>query len=79
MRTPQELRTADRQGAVVSEHKYDGESVIAVDFGTDHADLTVDIVDDTAIVIADSEQFEFELPSEASKVTANNGILTIVE
>jgi hypothetical protein len=79
MRTPQELRTTDRQNTVATEHEYDGESLIAVDFGRTHADLTVDIVDDTAIVITDSDQFEFDLPSEASEVTANNGVLTITD
>ncbi len=77
MRIPNELRTTDSQDTVATEYEYDGESVIAVDFGRAHADPTVDIVDDTAIVITNSGQFEFELPNEASEVTANNGVLTI--
>jgi hypothetical protein len=77
VRTPNELRTIDGQDTVATEYEYDGESIIAVDFGRVHGDLTVDIVDDTAIVIANSDQFEFELPNEASEVTANNGVLTI--
>ena len=79
MRAPQELRSAGQQDAVVTEHEYDSGSLVAVDFGRSHADLTVDIVDDTAIVITDSDQFEFRLPSEASEVTTNNGVLTITE
>lgn len=79
VRTPQELRTADDRGTVVSEHEYDDGSLVAVDFGAARGDLTVDILDDTAIVIAGDEQFEFELPDEATEVDANNGVLTIAE
>ena len=79
MRTPQELRTANDRGTVVTEHEYDDGGLVAVDFGTARGDLAVDVLDDTAIVIAGNEQFEFELPDEASEVTANNGVLTIAE
>ena len=79
MRAPQELRATDDRGTVVTEHDYDDGSLVAVDFGTARGDLAVDIVDDTAIVIAGDEQFEFELPAEASEVAANNGVLTITE
>lgn len=77
MRTPTELQNTGPRDTVATEQEYDGESVISVDFGRSHADLAVDIVGDTAIVITDSDQFEFELPSEASEVTTNNGVLTI--
>lgn len=77
VRTPNELQNTDRRDTIATEYEYDGESVIAVDFGQTHADLTVDVVDGTAIVITDGDQFEFELPNGASEVTATNGILTI--
>lgn len=77
VRTPQELRSTDKQDTVVAEHEYDGESFIAVDFGRNHADLVVDIVGSTAIVVTDNDQFDFALPSEASGVTTNNGVVTI--
>nr|WP_049902957.1 hypothetical protein [Halococcus agarilyticus] len=79
MRTPQALRSVDRQAAVVTEYEHADGSRIAVDFGAAHGDLAVDVLDDTAIVIAGGEQFEFGLPSEANEVTANNGVLTIAE
>ncbi|EMA47214.1 DUF7127 family protein [Halococcus saccharolyticus] len=79
MRTPQELRTTDDRGTVVTEYEYDDGSLVAVDFGADRGDLAVDVLDDTAIVVASDEQFEFELPDEATEVAANNGVLTITE
>jgi len=79
MRTPQALRTADDRGTVVTEHEYDDGSLVTVDFGTTRGDLAVDILDDMAIVIAGDDQFEFELPDEASEVATNNGVLTIAE
>jgi hypothetical protein len=41
--------------------------------------LTVDVVDNTAIVVVDGQQLEFDVPAEASEVTVNDGILTIEE
>ena len=77
METPEELQTADRQGVIVREHEYEDENVIAVDFGVNTNELSVDIVEDTAIVVVDGQQIEFEVPSGAEEVTTNDGILTI--
>lgn len=79
MKTPRELRAADRQGITVRKHDYEDETVIAVDFGDDPDELTVDVVDNTAIVVVDGQQLEFDVPAEASEVTVNDGILTIEE
>ncbi|GAB3678573.1 hypothetical protein GCM10028856_39140 [Halopiger thermotolerans] len=76
---PESLRNADRHGAIVRTVEYDDTSVIAVDFGSEAGDVSIDIVGDTAIIVTDGEQFEFELPPEASDVSANNGVLTITE
>ncbi|WP_222915484.1 hypothetical protein [Natrinema sp. SYSU A 869] len=78
MKVPQSLKDVDRD-AVVRTFEYDDSSVIAVDFGTSAADISVDVVGSTAIILADSEQFEFELPPEASDVSARHGVLTIKE
>ncbi|SEQ78528.1 DUF7127 family protein [Natrinema salaciae] len=78
MKVPQSLRNVD-QDAVVRTFEYDDGSVIAVDFGTSAAEISVDVVGSTAIILAGDEQFEFELPPEASDVTARNGVLTIEE
>ncbi|RKD93744.1 DUF7127 family protein [Halopiger aswanensis] len=79
MNVPESLRNADRHGAIVRTVEYDDTSVIAVDFGSDAGDVSIDIVGDTALIVTDGEQFEFELPPEASDVSAKNGVLTITE
>ena len=57
-------------------YEYDDRSVLVADFGTG-VDGTVDLVGDTAIVVVDDEQFDVDIPADASDVTANNGVLTI--
>lgn len=79
MRVPKQLRDVDRHGATVRTYDYDDNAVIAVDFGVGAGDITIDVVDGTAIVVTGDEQFEFELPADASDVTVNNGVLTITE
>ncbi|PCR92770.1 DUF7127 family protein [Natrinema ejinorense] len=78
MKVPRSLENVDRD-AVVRTFEYDTGSVIVVDFGNTAADISVDVVGSTAIIVADDDQFEFELPPEASDVSARNGVLTIEE
>jgi len=61
---------------LATERDYDG-GEIAIDFGPNDAEATVDIVGDTAIVVAGDRQFEFHVPESASDVTVNGGVLTI--
>lgn len=79
MNAPRELEDVanKREGVMISQHDYDDTTVIAVDFGPDVGAVSVDIVDTTAIVVADDQQFEFEIPDEADDITVNDGILTI--
>lgn len=79
MRVPKQLRDGHTDDAVVREVEGEDGSVIIVDFGSDAADMSVDVVGETVIVVMDDRQFQFELPAGASGVTANNGILTISE
>lgn len=79
MKVPESLRNADQHGAIVRTLEYDEKSVIAVDFGTEASDTSIDVVDSTAIIVTDGDQFEFELPPEASDVSVRNGVLTIEE
>ncbi len=79
MRVPQPIKEIDRQGAVVRTVEYDDESVIAVDFGNAHGTASADVVGTRVIVVFDGQQFEFDLPAEATDVSVNNGILTIRE
>lgn len=79
METPRELRSAANQqpDVTVTHRDYDDEDVIAVDFGPTGEEPSVDVVDDTAIVVVGDRQYEFELPEGADDVTVNDGILTI--
>jgi hypothetical protein len=79
MRVPKQLRGGHTDDAVVRELDDEDGSVITVDFGSDAADMSVDVVDETVIVVMDDRQFQFDLPAGATEVTANNGILTISE
>jgi hypothetical protein len=67
----------NRENIVIRKEQYDKESILVVDFGPTVQELSLDIVDDTAIVITDGKQFEFEVPTDADDVTVNDGILTI--
>jgi len=78
VKVPHSLENVD-QDVVVRTFEYGDSSAIAVDFGSSVADISVDVVGSTAIIVADGEQFEFELPPEASDVSARNGVLTIEE
>ena len=79
MKVPNSLRNVDRDDIVVRTIDYGDGTLIAVDFGNSAADIEIDVVGSTAIIVADGEQYEFELPPEASDVSAKNGVLTIEE
>ena len=80
VKTPRELRSEanEREDVTVTRHEYEDEDelVIAVDFGPG-VTAAHDVVGDTVIVVAGDSQVEFEMPSEASEVRTNNGVLTI--
>ena len=79
MKVPSTLENVDRDDAVVRTLEYDDGTVIAVDFGHAGDDVAVDVVGETAIIVTDDQQFEFELPPESSDVVVKNGVLTIEE
>lgn len=60
--------------ALVRRYEYD-DALLVVDFG--HTEGTVDLVDGTAIVVVDGEQYEFDVPATASRGIMNNGIVTV--
>lgn len=80
MDAPAEIRSAadEDEGITITRRDYDDEVVIAIDFGAD-VEAALDVVGDTAIVVAGDRQFEFEIPPEATEVTTNDGILLIVK
>ncbi len=59
----------------VREFAYDDRTVWAVDFGPG-VDGTVDVVDDTAIVLVGDEQYDVDL-ADGAEVFMKNGVLTI--
>ncbi|PSQ47437.1 hypothetical protein BRD19_09575 [Halobacteriales archaeon SW_7_65_23] len=63
------------QGLPVRRVEYDDVTQVAVDFGP-RADLSVDIVDETVIVIGDDSQYEIDV-SEGAQAFISNGVLTI--
>ena len=80
MDAPYQLRTAadERENVSITQREYEGTTEVVIDFGPDvHA--TVDVVGDTAIVVAGDEQYEFEVPADASEITTNDGMLIIRE
>jgi len=79
MKPPRSLQNVDQYDAVVRTVEYDDGTVIAIDFGHTGGELGVDVVGETAIVVTDDEQFEFDLPDEASSVAEHNGVVTIEE
>lgn len=80
MDTPQQLRTAamEHEDVSITQRDVDGENEITIDFGRG-IDAKLDVVGDTAIVVAGHEQYEFEVPRDASEITTNDGFLIIRE
>jgi hypothetical protein len=59
----------------VRHYEYADGDVIAADFGP--VEGSVDVVDGTAIVVVDDEQYEFEVPARGASAVMNNGVVTI--
>jgi len=72
MKPTQQLEAQDID---VRRFEYDDSVVLAADFGYVDAS-SVDVVDDTVIVVADGEQYDVELDDDA-RAFMNNGVLTI--
>ncbi|NGM69307.1 Hsp20/alpha crystallin family protein [Natronolimnobius sp. AArcel1] len=66
-------------GQIARRYDYGDGTVLAVDFGTSAVDTSVDLADGTIIVVADDEQYEFELPDGADDAHTfmKNGVLTV--
>lgn len=78
MEAPRQLRSAanEQENVTITQREDEEENTIIVDFGSG-VQASLDIVDDTAIVVAGDSQFEFEVPEGADDVTTNDGILII--
>lgn len=53
-----------------------GDDEIVLDFGAD-TEGTIDVVDTTAIVLVEDDQYEFELDRAVERSFIHNGVLTI--
>lgn len=53
-----------------------GDDEIVLDFGAD-TEGTIDVVDTTAIVLVEDDQYEFELDRAVERSFIRNGVLTI--
>ena len=65
---------ADIDGPV-RQYEYENGAVLAADFGP--VEGSVDVVDGTAIVVVDDDQYEFPVPAGTGSANINNGVLTI--
>lgn len=57
-------------------YEYDDTVVFAGDLGPD-GEGSVDVVEDTAIVVTADEQYDLTLPEGDSQVFIHNGVLTV--
>ncbi|EMA50267.1 DUF7127 family protein [Halococcus thailandensis] len=76
--TPTLQQFDDRDGDALSRYEYDASVVYAADIGSDADEATVDIVDNTVMIVSGDEQADFEIPeSGTAEATINNGVLTV--
>ena len=72
---------ADGRDVFARQYEYEDETVIAVDFGVAEGEASVDVIDDTAIVVVETtegeRQEEFDLPADDARAFIRNGVLTI--
>lgn len=60
---------------LVRRYEYDDSAVLVADFGP--VDGAVDVVDGTAMVVVDDDQYEFEVGEDVDRAIMNNGVVTI--
>lgn len=60
----------------VRRYEYDDAVVLAADLGPG-VDGSVDVVDETALVVAGDEQFEFPVPAGEAAASISNGVVTV--
>jgi len=60
---------------LVRRYEYDDSAVLVADFGP--VDGAVDVVDGTAMVVVDDDQYEFEIGEDVDRAIMNNGVVTI--
>ena len=78
MDTPNTLRSAvaDENLRITRRNDEDDGTLIVVDFG-ERVTAHLDVVGDTAIVVADDRQFEFDISEGMTDLSVNGGMLRI--
>ena len=69
-------RRLDETEFAVTTYESENGTELAVDFGPS-VQSAVDIVGETAIVVVDDDQYEFELDTENAQAFITNGVLSI--
>ena len=73
--------SGDGDDVPVRRYEYDDQTVVASDLGVLDGDVSVDLLDDRAIVVVEGRQGsqtrEIELPEGTSQAFINNGVVTI--
>lgn len=70
---PQAIR-GDVDG-MVRRYEYDENELLVADFGA--VEGSVEVVGETAIVVVDDDQYDFDVPDGTSRAIMNNGVVTI--
>lgn len=68
-------------GPLLRRFDYEDGWIVAADLGADAADVSVDTVGETAIVVVEGDgepvESEFELPGPAASTAVANGVITV--
>ncbi|MFC7185514.1 DUF7127 family protein [Halorubrum yunnanense] len=68
-------------GPLLRRFEYEDGWIVAADLGADAANVSVDAVGETAIVVVEGEgepaESEFELPGAATSTAVANGVVTV--
>lgn len=72
----------DQFDAPVRQFEYDDDTVIVADLGVQDDAVTIDVLDDTVILVVESDgqsaQHELDVPAgTVSKALINNGVVTV--
>ena len=65
----------DEVDGLVRRYEYDDSAVLVADFGP--VEGVVDVVDGTAMVVVDDDQYEFDVTGDVDRAVMNNGVVTI--
>lgn len=70
-------QTSVGSSGMVRRYDYSDRTVVAADFGPTAAEVSVDVVDGTAIIVVGDEQTEIALPEGDGEAFNRNGVVTI--